>query len=120
MWRALQEEAHAIGEGLDFQTALRTAFLVFAIANGIYYLFYYLLYGLIDPGLIDLQREVMRESLEQAEGFLNEEQRIAMEESIEGNQLVPTVGKVLFTYAQGLLGGFIFSLGMAALASRKS
>jgi len=118
MWRALQVEKQAVGGSLGFQAALRTTFLVFVIANCIYYLFYYLLYAMIDPGLIDVQREVMRASLEQAGNLLPEEQREEMLESIESDKLIPTVGSVFFTFARSLLGGFIFSLGMAALGGR--
>ncbi len=125
MWRALQEEQHAVeagstaGERLGFQAALRTAFLVFVIANLSYYLFYYLLYGLIDPGLIDLQREVMRESLKNAGKFLSEEQVAQMRESTEGDALIPTAGKVFFTFVRSLIGGFLLALGLAALAARR-
>ena len=121
MWSALQEEGQAApaGESLGFQGALRTAFLVFVIANFTYYLFYYLLYGLIDPGLIDLQREVMKETMEKWGNLLSEEQREDMLESIQGDKLVPTVHTVFFTFARSLIGGFVAALGMAALWRRK-
>ena len=117
MWSAVQAEA--AGKRIGFQAALRAAFLVFVIANFTYYLFYYLLYGLADPGLIDLQREVMKESLERSGSMLDEEQRAAMLESIKGDKLIPTVGNVFFTFVRSLLGGFLFALGMAGLASRR-
>lgn len=116
MWRALQVGEQ--GQAPGFRDALRTAFLVFVIANFLYYLFYYLLFGLIDPGLIDLQREVMRESLEQQGNLLSEEQREEMLKSLDGDGLIPTAGKVFFTFVRSLIGGFVLALGMAALASR--
>ncbi|MCO6479164.1 MAG: DUF4199 domain-containing protein [Phaeodactylibacter sp.] len=118
MWRALQVEEQAPGERLGFRKALQAAFLVFVIANLIYYLFYYLLFGLIDPELIDLQRQVMRESLEQSGNLLSEEQREQMLESLEGDDLNPTAGKVFFTFVRSLIGGFAAALGMAALKGR--
>ena len=61
----------------------------------------------------------MKESLEYSGNMLDEEQRDAMLESIKGDKLIPTVGNVFFTFVRSLLGGFLFALGMAALASRR-
>ena len=119
MWRALQVEAQAAGENFGFQSALRSAFLVFVIANLLYYLFYYLLYSLIDPGLIDLQREAMRESLDQQGHLLSEEQREELLESLKDGRLAPTVSGVFFTFVRSLIGGFVAALGMAALWGRR-
>jgi len=119
MWRALQEEEQNSGQLLEFREALQSAFLVFVLANFIYYVFYYLLYGLIDPSLIDLQREVMKASLEQAGGALDEEQKEELLESIKGDQLIPTPGTVFFTFVRSLIGGFILAAGMAAVKSRR-
>ncbi|MCB0585164.1 MAG: DUF4199 domain-containing protein [Phaeodactylibacter sp.] len=119
MWSAIQEEKRFAGAPPGIRASLRTAFLVFVIANFIYYAFYFFLYGYADPGLVDLQREVMKESLEQSRNLLSEEQREQMLESLKGDKLNPTAGKVFFTFARSLIGGFVFSLGMAALSSRE-
>ena len=117
MWRALQ--AGEQGQVPGFRDALRTAFLVFVVANFLYYLFYYLLYSLIDPGLIDLQREAMRESLDQQGHLLSEEQREELLESLKDGRLAPTVSGVFFTFVRSLIGGFVAALGMAALWGRR-
>ncbi len=118
IWRALQVEKEQKEGVLDFKQALRSAFLVFVIANLIYYVFYYLLYNWIDPGLVELQEEVMRESLEQAGGMLPEEQKKEMLRSLEeGLKIEPST--VLLTYARSLIGGFLLALGLAAIASRR-
>ena len=118
MWKALQDQQQA-GEGpLPFKEGLRTAFLVFVIANLIYYLFYYLLFGLLDPSLVELQKEVMLESLEQSRSLLSEQQREEMLRSLENGELDITPGKVFFTFVRSLISGFVLSAGLAALANR--
>ena len=105
----MTRQAEAFGAG-----ALTTAYLVVATTG-----LYYLLYSLIDPGLIDLQREAMRESLDQQGHLLSEEQREELLESLKDGRLAPTVSGVFFTFVRSLIGGFVAALGMAALWGRR-
>ncbi|MCR9100459.1 MAG: DUF4199 domain-containing protein [bacterium] len=118
-WKAIDDERQAIGGKLEFQQALKVGFTVFVVANLVYYLYYYLLHGVFDPGLEEVQRSVMSETLEARKGMLSEEQYKAFKESLEGDGLKVGLQNTLLTYARSLIGYFLISLGLAALASRK-
>jgi hypothetical protein len=118
MWKALQDRQQAAEGPLPFREGLRTAFLIFVIANLLYYLFYYTLFGLLDPSLVELQKAVMLESLEQSRSLLSEQQREEMLQSLESGALAITPGKVFFTFVRSLIGGFVLSAGLAALINR--
>lgn len=118
-WKAVEDEKQAIGGKLEFQQALKVGFTVFVVANLIYYLYYYLLYGVFDPGLEDVQRAVMAETLEARKSMLTEEQYDAFKASLEGDGLKVGFQNTLLTYARSLIGYFLIALGLAALASRR-
>jgi hypothetical protein len=118
-WKAIDDERQAISGKLEFQQALKVGFTVFVVANLVYYLYYYLLHGVFDPGLEEVQRAVMSEILEARKGMLSEEQYNAFQESLEGDGLKVGLQNTLLTYARSLIGYFLISLGLAALASRK-
>lgn len=88
-----------------FRQSLQGAFLVFVIANAIFYLFYYLLFSVFDPGLVDLQGELL-EGNPLWEGGNTE------------LDLSVTMGRVIFSFAYSLIGGFILALLVSAVARK--
>lgn len=92
-------------DSTTFRLNLQSAFLVFVIANAIFYLFYYLLFSVFDPGLVDLQREML------ADNALWEGGNTEIDLSV-------TIGRVIFSFAYSLIGGFILALLVSAV-SRK-
>lgn len=118
-WKAIDDERGALGGKLEFQQALKVGFTVFVAANLVYYLYYYLLHGVFDPGLEEVQRAVMTETLEARKGMISEEQYDAFKASLEGDGLEVGLQNTLLTYARSLIGYFLISLGLAALASRQ-
>jgi hypothetical protein len=118
-WKALEDERMAAGGQLEFQAALKTGFTVFVVANLIYYLYYYLLHGLIRPDLAGVQAEVMAEVLEARRSMMTEEQYQEFKGSLSDDSLKVDLSSTLLTYARSLIGYFIISLGLAALASRR-
>lgn len=88
-----------------FRQSLQAAFLVFVIANAIFYLFYYLLFSVFDPGLVDLQRELLAENPLWQDG--NTEPDLSV-----------TIGRVIFSFAYSLIGGFILALLVSAVARK--
>lgn len=96
--------AAAVASADDFRSYIRPAFLVFVVANALYYIYYYFLFTRIDPGLIDLQAERLA-----AEGLL---------EDIGGrDSLAVTATGTLWSFMSSLLGGFGLSV-VIALALR--
>jgi|AntRauTorckE5430_2_1112549.scaffolds.fasta_scaffold00751_8 hypothetical protein len=118
-WKAIDDERDALGGKLEFQQALKVGFTVFVVANLVYYFYYYFLHGVFDPGLEEVQRAVMSETLEARKEMISEEQYKAFKESLVGDGLQVGLQNTLLTYARSLIGYFLISLGLAALASRK-
>ncbi|HMO40568.1 MAG TPA: DUF4199 domain-containing protein [Saprospiraceae bacterium] len=98
-----------------FKDALRTAFLTFAIASLTYHVFVYLLYNVFDPELVEVQKEILFEQMtamakrfeltdlkEQIKDFASQDFRVTLRNSS-------------MALGQSLIGGFILSLGIAAL-----
>lgn len=118
-WKAVDDERQAIGAKIEFQQALKVGFTVFVVANLVYYLYYYLLHGLVDPELEEVQRSVMRSTLEARRSMISEEQYEAFKDSLDGDSLKVGWQNTLLTYARSLIGYFIIALGIAGLASRR-
>ena len=71
MYMACVEERKDNGGYLAFKDALKAAFLVYVVANIIYYSYNYLLFNFIDPEMLGIQKEYMITSIEELEGLLN-------------------------------------------------
>jgi hypothetical protein len=100
-----------------FRLALRTGFGLFALATLLFTGFYYVLLNGIDPGLIDLQEQVMRARLN---NWAERQGRpsSALPEGYEKESLVFTPARALFSLAQNLIGGFVLAAGCAYLMKR--
>ncbi len=106
------------GGHLAFKEALQSAFLVYVIANAGYYLFYYLMFNVFDPELAVVQREVMLENIESMDRFLDEQQREELLRSLQEQDLRIGPWSLLLSFGQGLIGGFVIALVIAAFFSR--
>lgn len=89
----------------SFQHNLRSTFLVFVIANGLFYLFYYLLFSVFDPGLVDLQREVLQDHPEWPTDNTKAVQAV-------------TIGQIFFKFVQSLIGGFLLAILVSVVARK--
>lgn len=96
-----------------FRLALRAAFLVFVVANAVYYLFYFVLFKYVDPHLLVLQQEMMVETTQRFSGLLGVENAEEVSRQFEQNDLQITLANSLFSYAWSLLGGFLLALAVA-------
>lgn len=119
IWKTLLDEKKKYQADYTLNWALQTAFGIFVIANLLYYVFYYVLFGLIDPGLIELQKEVMAEALEARKSMLSPQQVESLEESMKKDALKVEPGGVFFTYLRGLIGNFVIALGLAYFVNRQ-
>lgn len=82
--------------------ALKTAFLVFVLAQLLFMAFIFVLFNFLDPGLVDLQKEMMEKA-----GM-----------KIENPDLSMTFGKVFFRYAYMLIPGFFLSYMVASFMKK--
>jgi hypothetical protein len=101
-------------------TYLQTAFVVYIIANAMYYLLYFFLYNYIDPSLSSIQEEVVRASLDQNSELLNTEISSQLRSNLDKEGLTFTPNQAFFGFATGLIGGFVLAFIMAYFFDRKS
>lgn len=118
-WKLLEDERQAAGGKLSLQEGLRTVFLMFVVANLIYYIFHYTLYAFIDRDLIQLQKEVMSQTLEQWKESMPQEEYEKRKESMSGDGMAVTLSSTALQYAWSLVGYFVLSLIMAGVISRR-
>jgi hypothetical protein len=76
----------------NIQAFIQPGFLVFVVANAIFYLYYYLLFAVFDPGLVDLQVQLL----------------VAAGKDPAGAS-IPTIGGSFFSYVQSLIFGFVIA-----------
>jgi hypothetical protein len=89
----------------SFRESLSSAFLTFVVANALFYLFYYLLFSVFDPGLVDLQREILAD-------------HPMWQDNNSRADLSVTIGRTLFSFVYSLLGGFLLALGVGYVARK--
>ena len=107
-------------EGYSFSQALQGPFLVFLIAQVIYYIYYWILFNWIDPEMVELSRTFALESIPKYYGsFMNEDQIETLIEQLEQRGFEVTVSGAFFGWAQSLIGGFLIS-AIYALFFKKS
>jgi len=92
--------------GESFRSIVQVAFLVFITANAIFYVFYYLLFSVFDPGLVDLQREILAD-------------HPMWQGDNSDPDLSVTLSRTLFSFVYSLIGGFILALLVSAVVRRK-
>jgi len=116
MYMAPVEERKENDGYLDFKPALRAAFIVWIVANGIYHSFNYLLYNFLDKEMLNVQKQYMRDNIGNLEGFLGEENYELFVANIEQmNYNFPTV---LTAYISSLIGGFILAAIIGRIVRR--
>lgn len=110
------------GEAYRFSIALQAPFLVFLIAQLIYYLHYWLMFNVFDTGMVDLARIKAMEAVEKSANMLGS---ILDDDSIDKMLMAAdeqdyrvTFRSALFSLAFSLIGGFILS-SVYALIYRK-
>ena len=100
---------------LPFKQALREGFVVFLVANLLFFLFYFWLFNQ-DPGLLDLQLEQLKsyaETLEPGTPGLEEMRKMTTEDLKVG------LGGTIFRYFRGAMGGFLIAGLMAFILKQE-
>ncbi len=116
MYMAPVEERKENGGYLDFKTALRSAFIVWIVANAIYHSFNYVLYNFLDSEMLTIQKQYMRDNMGQMEGILGEENYTAFMDNIE--LMNYNFLTVLTAYLSALIGGFIIAAIIGRMVRR--
>jgi len=100
---AVRAVRDASGGTIEKKEALKNAFAVFALSQLIFWLFIFVLFNFIDPGLMELQRKMLI---------------AAKMKGAETQDLHMTLGMVIFRWAFMLLPGFLLSLMVASFMKK--
>jgi len=114
MFMAGRKKREAQEMQLSLKDGLKTLFSVFIIADIIYYIFYYLLFNVIDPDLHLVAKEIRLEAFEQikAQG-VNTYGDASIDELIEKAEAQDysiSLTKLIVPFAYGVIAGFGTSL----------
>ena len=94
---------------LEFKAVLRTAFVVFLIANAIYYVFDWVLFNIVDKSLANVQAELAIEYYRPSTPI---DKQSELADGIRAAN-IHDVKSLIYRFVRGAIGGF----GMAVLAA---
>lgn len=97
MWQAQKTV-----EGGELKSYIQPGFLVFVVANALFYFYYYFLFAVFDPDLVSLQAEMLSESGQNPKDAPS-----------------PTLGNTFFAYVQSLIFGFGMAATIGFILSRR-
>lgn len=121
MVKAGLDERTELGGFMTFGEAFKTTFQVFVIGSLIYWVFYYIMFNLIDPSLADTLKQITMEGMEKVAGFLGEEIYDEMMAQIEEQDFHITIGRAFQSFITGLIvPGAIFSLIISLFIKKKN
>ena len=99
---------------LVFFEAVKTAFIVYLIADIIWYIFYYLLFTFFDPEMVEVTRQITIDALnaykDAGESYIGDQNIAAKIKETQAADFGLSIAMLLPKLAYGLIGGFIFSL----------
>jgi hypothetical protein len=119
MFLATWIERTSSTDDYGWQKGLRTSFFVFVFISVGYYIFYYLLFQFIDPGLIDLQRQLMLHAIKEHPEYFGNKTPFQLQNELRAEDFKPSLGKMSLAFAQSLMGGFLLSLLVAFVCRRE-
>ena len=120
MYRA-GKEARDMNEGfIDFGGIFKYLFITFVVMTFITAIFNYILFNFIDPGLVEINREIAVEAVEKVANALgNEEMMDEMNEQLEEQSFDITPWKALQGWIFGLIFGAIVAAIQGAIMKKK-
>ena len=99
---------------LIFFKAVKTVFIVYLIADIIWYIFYYLLFEFIDPGLEEVTRQITIDALmaykDAGQTYMGDQNISTLIQQARETDYGLSIALLLPKLAYGLIGGFILSL----------
>ena len=102
----------------EFRDLVREGFVVYLIAQILYYLFYYLLFYHLDPGLLELQVEIELRLLEESRGILGEDRADEMIRNLQDGIEKPGPGSLFRQFVPSLLPGFVLAAVFALIVKK--
>lgn len=117
MYKAGMDQRKSLGGFISWKEALTPTFLTYVIGSLLATIFTYLLFTIIDPGLMEVQNEIARESIIQMEGLIGEE---GVEKAMEKLEERGTMNfsDTALSYAFMLIFGFVVAAVISAVIKR--
>lgn len=117
MYKAGVDEREEQGGFITWKEALKPTFLTYVVGSLLATIFTYLLFNVIDPSLIEIQKGMAIEQMQSMEGMIGEE---GVEEGIKQIEERGTSGlnDTLIGYAFMLIIGFVFAAIISAIVKR--
>lgn len=120
MVKAAAEDKEAMGGYMSWGEALKPTFLTFVIGSLISSIFIYLMFNFVDASLVDVQKEIAIDAIEQLSGFLGEDGLEAAIDALDQQSFDMTMSTTLLGYAFGLiLPGFPLAAIISAIMRKK-
>jgi Ca2+/Na+ antiporter len=104
----------------DFRSLVREGFVVYLIAQIIWYLTFYLLFFEIDPQLREMQAEIELKRIQESIGILGQERADEMAKLLESTEGKMRAGDLLKQFVPSLLPGFVIAAIFALIVKRSS
>lgn len=99
-----------LSDDYGFRRALRSAFVVYVIANAFYWLTQFLLFNVFDPSLAGIQEQLDVERAQWMAQYMPEDKGREMIQQVREQEFTLTVSNTLLSYSWGLIGGFFVSV----------
>jgi Protein of unknown function (DUF4199) len=117
MYRAcIVTRSKNVNEVLQFPEGFSISFQTFIIANIIFYLFYYILFNFVDPGLIDLQKELAQQMYLD---IMGEEKAKPMIKAMNKEGFEMNLRTILWEFVKGAIAGAALSLVVAGVVRQE-
>jgi hypothetical protein len=114
MYLAIRVDAKKRKAYLSWREALKVGFTVYVVANLLFWVAYYLL-NQLDPSLIEIQRDMMREWYPR---IIPKDQLAESLRELENADLSLTFRRASLGFARGAMAGFIWAIVFATLHRR--
>lgn len=108
---ACRQEREQRGEdGYPFALSLKTAFTTYVVAATLYYTWYHLMFAYLDPQLVEIQKQILIDRVDQFEGVLGDQRAEDVRDAYREQGIEVSFSNTLFSLAQSMLFGFILAL----------
>ena len=113
------EARQQAGGYISFQEVLKSVFTTYIIMTVASTIMQYVMYKFVDPGLIDVTKQIAMEGMEKMKGILGEEGYEEAMEQMETQDFAPSIRQSLRGLAFSIILGFGVSAIFAAIIKRK-
>ncbi len=100
----------------DFKSLLKTGFTVYVVGNLLSYIFLFIMFNYVDPDLQEIQRQQAMDFVLKYRGGDETSAEFILAKEYDYGM---TIGSTIFSYAQGLIFGFLVSALIAYMLKEK-